>query len=312
MRSSLLHRYKCTRIDELHTEHANVLRQMTDLDALRILILGDPGTGKSTVCRAVVNDYYGDDGRDDVLKISSLNDQGINFYRTDVRTFCQTKCSRAGKKKMVVLDDMDALVESGQQVFLSYMDSFSTLFVVTATMPSKIVPGLHSRLLTLKLSPFPTEFLLAELKRIAELEGLSIESADAANAVVTRSVGSMRAMLNYLEKIILLGKGLTQEIVDASCSSLDARILAEFSAAIELGNEYGAVDVLLAVHRDGYSVMDVLDAYFTFVKQSSHLSDARKYQIIRIISKYIVIFNQHEHAVEFIFCVHDLCTEPKK
>jgi DNA polymerase III delta prime subunit len=307
MRPSLLHRYRCTRLDELYTEHAPVLQSMTALDSLRVLILGDPGTGKSTVCRVLINEYYGDDGRDNVIHISSLNDQGIHFYRNDVRTFCQTTCSRAGKKKMVVLDDMDVLIESGQQVFLSYMDTFPrVLFVVTATTPVKIMPGVHSRLLTLKLEAFPEAYLHAQLRRVAAQEGLAVDPA-AATAVVARAGHSMRTLLNFLEKILLLGKGLTPDVVDACCSTLDGKLLEAFSAAVEARDEYGAIDVALEVHRDGYSVMDFLDAYFTFVKQAS-LPDARKYAIVRVLAKYIAIFNQHEHAIELIFCVHDLCS----
>jgi len=288
------------------TEHAPVLKQMAEFDSLRVLILGDPGTGKSTICRAVISEYYGDDVRDNVLHISSLNDQGIHFYRNDVRTFCQTTCSRAGKKKMIVLDDMDAMIESGQQVFLSYMDTFPRmLFVVTATTPVKIMPGVHSRLLSLKLASFPAAYLKDELLRIAAIEKLPVET-DSVDTVVARANRSMRVLLNYLEKFILLGKGVNQDTVDACCATLEGRILDSFNAAIEARDEYAAIDIVLTVHRDGYSVMDILDAYFTFVKQSP-LSDLRKYAIVRILAKYIAIFNQHEHAIELIFCVHDLC-----
>lgn len=307
MRPSLMRRHKCASLDELHTQHAPVLKRMVQLNSLRVLILGDPGTGKSTICRLVVKEYYGDEGGENVLHISSLNDQGIHFYRNDVRTFCQTTCSLLGKKKMVVLDDMDAMVESGQQVFLSYMDTFPrTLFLVTATNPLKIVSGVYSRLLSLKLAPFPPGYLRRELDRIAALEGLAVDP-DAADAVVSRAGHSMRTLLNFLEKIILLGKGLTSEVVDA-CSTLDVKLLESFSAAVEAGNEYEAMDVVVAVHRDGYSVMDILDAYFAAVKHAS-LPDSRKYEIIKVIAKYIAIFNQHEHVIELLFCIHDLCSD---
>ena len=279
---------------------------MTELDSLRVLILGDSGTGKSTICRNLIHTYYGVN-HEDVMQISSLNDQGIHFYRNEVRTFCQTT---SVKKKMIVLDDMDAMVESGQQIFLSYMDAFPRiLFVITATCPVKIIQGIHSRLLTLRLDPFSNTYLREELTRISKLEGLEVDDA-AADLLVTRASNSMRTMMNCLEKIILLGKGLTRDTVDA-CSTLDSRVVEAFSEAIEKRDEYEAVDLVLGIHRDGYSVMDILDAYFHYVKHSS-LSDVRKYDIVRVIAKYIAIFNQHEHVIELIFCVHDLCVKEEE
>ena len=306
MRPSLLHKYTCASINELETEHASLLRTMVSVDCVRVLLIGEPGTGKSTICRVLLHDYYGDIDTDNVMHISNLSDQGINFYRNDVRTFCQTTCSLVGKKKTLVIDDMDTLAEAGQQVFLHYTDTFPRVnFIVTATTTTKITSGMNSRLLCLKLQPFTPVFLRRELDRIARLEGVKMDS-DAADIIVARSGRSMRMLLNYLEKIILIGGGLTREIVDR-CSNIDSRYLDTFNEALERKDEYVAMDVVLMLHRDGFSVMDILDAYFTYVKLCS-LSDARKYVIIRILAKYIIIFNQlHEHAIELIFCVHDLC-----
>lgn len=302
---SILHRYKCNRMEDLYTEHSPILRAMVSIDCIRVLILGDPGTGKSTICRVLLNEYYEtiDNSRDNVLHISNINDQGIQFYRNDVRTFCQTNCF--GKKKTIVIDDIDCMADSGQQVFINYLDLFPKInFIVTAT--SKIAAGIHSCLVCLRLSPFQNEYLQRELERIAQIENIVVEE-NAGAIVVSRSSGSMRILLNNLEKISLLGRGLTREVVDACCSNIDARILGAFCDAIETKREYDAIDIVLSIQRDGFSVMDILDAYFTYVKQCK-LTDERKYAIIRVLTKYIAIFNQvHEHAIELIFCVHDLC-----
>ena len=304
---SMLHRYRCNRIDDLYTEHSPILRAMISVDCIRVLILGEPGTGKSTICRVLLTEYYetSDNGRDNVMHISNISDQGIQFYRNDVRTFCQTNCF--GKKKTIVIDDIDCMADAGQQVFINYLDSFPKInFIATATATSKIASGIHSCLVCLKLYPFPDAYLQRELVRITQIENIPVD-ADAVSIVVSRSYRSMRILLNNLEKIRLLGRGLTREVVDACCSNIDARILDAFSDAIETNREYDAIDVVLSVQRDGFSVMDMLDAYFTYVKQCE-LTDVRKYAIIRVLTKYIAIFNQiHEHAIELIFCVHDLC-----
>ena len=52
--------------------------------------------------------------------------------------------------------------------------------------------------------------------------------------------------------------------------------------------------------------MDILDSYFSYIKQSK-LSDETKYRVIKIICKYITIFNLvHEHDIELIFLTKEL------
>jgi len=49
----------------------------------------------------------------------------------------------------------------------------------------------------------------------------------------------------------------------------------------------------------GYSVMDILDNYFLFVKMTPLLSEDEKYAVISVICKYIAAFhNIHEDEIE--------------
>ena len=60
-----------------------------------------------------------------------------------------------------------------------------------------------------------------------------------------------------------------------------------------------AIKILYDIHDKGYSVMDILDNYFLFVKNTHLLSEEYKYDIIPIICKYITVFhNIHEDEIE--------------
>ena len=72
----------------------------------------------------MIREYYQEPEQDNVLYINSLKEQGINYYRNDVKTFCQTCSSVKGKKKFIVLDDIDLINEQSQQVFRNYIDKY--------------------------------------------------------------------------------------------------------------------------------------------------------------------------------------------
>jgi len=305
MKLSFLMKYRCNSFDDLCTAHAGVLRAMVAKKYGRIMLMGEPGTGKSTIVEVLLNEIYSGKNRSEaVLRISTLLDQGIQFIRNDVKTFCQTCSSHI--QKTLVLDDFDTLPESSQRLFLNYMDCYPCVhFIVTATCPSKLTDGLDSRLILFKLTPFPKSFLRSEAERIAISEHIPYESG-ALDTLVQHCGSSVRTMLNAMEKLALLG-GATESTVLGNCIHIDMHALHKFTRLVETLQELDAIDVLYGIYESGFSVMDILDTYFIFIK-TSEMEEARKYAILKIVAKYITIFNTvHEHGIELLFFVHELC-----
>jgi DNA polymerase III delta prime subunit len=308
MKETFLTRYAPKTLAEFGT-HV-VVRELMRVDMLRLLIVGGPGTGKSTLARLVASEYYTGctNVKENVLVINCLREQGIQYYRTEVRCFCQTTSTTTPKrKKMILLDDLDLITEQGQQVFLNCIDKYGgrVHYVATASTPQKIIECIHSRLLCVKLPHFSNEFILGVLRKVAAAEEIAVDP-EVELDIVRRSSASLRQMLNYLEKFKLLGLRVTAEVAESCCTNIHDRVLEAFTADVLCGNLPGAIAQIHAIYQDGYSVMDILDAYFSFVK-SATLSDEQKYKFIKIICKYIVFFNQlHEHQIELSFFTADL------
>ena len=301
----MLHRYRPMSIDDLNTPHATLYRSLVSLGSIHLLILGGPGSGKSTTSRILIREYY-EEADPDVLYISNLKEQGMNYYRNDVKCFCQTTCTVPSKKKTVAIDDLDTISELGQQVFLNFLDKYgkSTQFIATACQASKVIVGLHSRLLCIQLHPFSHEYLERILVRIATQEGVVLDQTE--SFIVARSQNSVRNLINYIEKFKVLGKEVTRDVVNACCTNIDGGELDAFLTAVMKHDTRDAITRAFKMVESGYSVMDVLDAIFLYLK-SSTLPDSIRYGMTRAICKYIVIFNQvHEHTLELAFFVNDM------
>lgn len=82
----------------------SVLNTLIQMDNLNILFIGDICSGKTTFVNAIIKEYYSNytsnEYNDNILHINSLKEQGINYYRNDVKTFCQTCSSIKNKKKL--------------------------------------------------------------------------------------------------------------------------------------------------------------------------------------------------------------------
>jgi hypothetical protein len=68
-----------------------------------------------------------------------------------------------------------------------------------------------------------------------------------------------------------------------------------------------AIQIIQGIFEYGYSVIDILDYFFTFVKSTQKLSEDQKYKIIPILCKYITIFhNIHEDSIELALFTNEI------
>ena len=286
-----------------------LLQTLIGIDSLHVMLLGGAGTGKTTICNLILKEYYkGHVESANVLYINSVKEQGVQYYRTEVRIFCQTTSTVAGKRKTIVLDDMDVISEQGQQVFLTGLDNYGHMvnYIVTCSCQHNLIESIHSRLICVQLNTFSPDYMRQLLASIAKIENVRI-TEEAQNMIILRCNSSVRTLINYVEKFKLLEEEITEEVVAQCCSTIQESYLGKLMQHVLDKNLKEGLKVVRAVSEDGYAVMDILDAFFTYLKLYSGIDDILKYKMTKIISKYICIFNQiHEHSVELLFFVNEL------
>ena len=81
----------------------DVLRMLINMNIPNILLIGDHGSGKTSMLDAIVREYYNCDhtNTNNILYINNLHEQGIQYYRTEVKIFCQIPSTITGKKKKI-------------------------------------------------------------------------------------------------------------------------------------------------------------------------------------------------------------------
>ena len=300
---------------ETDNELIDILYTLINMNNLNVLFIGDIGSGKTTFLNAVIKEYYMGftygQYQDNILHINSLKEQGINYYRNDVKTFCQTTSSIKGKKKIIVLDDIDIINEQSQQVFRNYIDKYShnVHFISSCSNSQKVIESLQSRFIIIKIKPLQRHNLDKIMDKIIANESITI-NLEAKEFILNVCNNNPKILINYMEKFKLLNEPIDLLLANNVCTNISFYMFEEYTELLKNNNLVDAIKLFYNIYDKGYSVMDILDNYFLFIKNSTCLSEDEKYKIVPYICKYITVFhNIHEDEIELALFTNNVIKE---
>lgn len=307
-------KYQPKKIDDFEFDEnlKQLFINMVLMDNLSLMIIGNSGSGKTTLINVLINEYYKNINKNDinnnVMIINTLKEQGIQYYRNEVKTFCQIPSTIKKKKKIIVLDDIDLINEQSQQVFRNCMDKYShnVHFICSCINTQKVIESIQSRMINIKLTSLTKDNLKKIFNKIKNNEKFIIDD-DSENFILDISNSSIRILINYMEKIKLINTTIDFELVKKLCTNINFNEFNDFLHSCMENNLNKAVSIILNIFEKGFSVIDILDNFFIFIKMNSKLSETHKYELIKLLCKYITIFNNiHEDEIELCLFANNI------
>jgi len=306
--------------EQTPNEHqtAFILRTLMEIDDMNILLIGGSNAGKTALLYALVREYYGlNKGvaipESNILCINNLKEQGIQFFKNEMKTFCQSHCSIYGKKKIVLIDDIDTVNKQSQQVFRNYIDKYRSHIhlIASCSNTQKVIESLQSRLHMIRIHPPSESQIRLLMEHIIQEESLDLDESSR-DYLMERSNSSIRTVIHYLEKIAIFresGVVLSRDVCESLCSTISFQEFEKYTRAVKSGNLQDAVHILYSIYDYGYSVIDILEYFFAFIKKTPLLSEDEKYETIPLLCKYITTFhNIHENSIELALFTNNWMT----
>jgi DNA polymerase III delta prime subunit len=303
-------KYKPYYINDFCTsdQFKNVLHSLIEIDDVNILVSGGTCTGKTSLLHAIIRNYYGIQKtqtfpENNILFINNLKEQGISYFRSEMKTFSQSRCSIYGKKKLVIVDDLDMVNEQCQQVFRNYIDKYKSNinFVSVCSNVQKVIESIQSRVHILHIDKPSIDQIRSIMQRIIKQENLCL-SLDAQNYLLHTCDYSIRELITMLEKIWILvdsSQNVDLEQCSKIISTISSKHFENYITCLQNNQLVEAIHVMHGIYEYGYSVIDIFDFFFSYVKSSSLLTETEKYRLIPSLCEYITYFhNIHEDEIE--------------
>ena len=279
-----------------------MLRSMLARSALRVVIAGDSGSGKSALIRVLEHTYYGGPApAGAVHRINAHDDKTVGRQRDELASFCR---GRTKEMKMVVMDDAEQVAPALHQAMRSQIDAHgqNVMFVCACTQPQRVSRALRARLLAVQTRRLNESGMQELFRRVCAAENMHV-STDAEQYLLEASGRSARTLLQHLGKLLLHGGAVDLDLAQACCSSVHPSRLIKFTHACRIPDGgISAARELYSLFDSGHSVMDLLDAYFAHIKVTE-LDDDERFPIIRLIANGIKCFydEQDDEIVLAVF-----------
>ncbi len=275
----------------------SLIRTLIEIDDINILFVGNICSGKTILLNIIIREYYelNDDEaipENNILYINNLKEQGISFFRSEMKTHSQSRSNIFGKKKMIVIDDIDLINEQSQQTFRNYIDKYkkNIHFISVCTNIQKVIKSVQSRLHIIKIEQPTDKQLMVLYETIVIQEKLDI-SDDAKEFLIRYCNKSYRSLLNQMEKMFILGRHIDISLCKMLCSEINYNHFEIYIQHLRDKKLHLAINILYDISSLGYSVVDIYDYLFTFIKDTAHLNENEKYLLIPLFCDYITIFH---------------------
>ena len=252
-----------------------------------MILVGPPGTGKTTSIMALAHELLGDNFKKATLELNASDDRGIDVVREKIKSFATLKIPLPpGKHKIVILDEADSMTESAQQAMRIIISDYSstTRFALACNDSTKIIEPIQSRCSMLRFAKLKPDEIKARLHKIISIENIPFEPKGV-DALIETSEGDMRYALNNLQSTFVGFGKVTHDNVYKIVDIPKPEMLLNIINCLQNGNMQQALDNVDLLIDDGYTALDIVNVIGKIIQEIKGIEDKTRFEMLKEVSK---------------------------
>lgn len=181
-------------VGNFKTKLRNYLKMPNSMPSF-IFYSRSPGTGKTTLAKAIINELGCD-----YIMLNSSDDRKLDVVREKIKVFVRSQSSKKGVKKCVFLDEFDGMLSPTQNALRNVIEQYSSnaFFILTCNSIERIIEPIQSRCVTIDFNKPDKSEIIKRLKDICRLESISATDNELVE-LVRQEYPSIRNMLIILQ-----------------------------------------------------------------------------------------------------------------
>jgi replication factor C small subunit len=174
------------------------------------LFCGDPGIGKTSTARAIVNEMNdGIDSRFNLIELNAGKERSIDKIRDQVIEFCLSPYVSKTKYSFIIMDECDHLTLEAQGCLRGIMESKkdNIIFILITNNIHSIMEPLRSRCLIFAFKPLEGIEFHEGITKVSTFLGIEIDS-ESIEALRYHTSGDLRNATHCLEQLSAFKKSI--------------------------------------------------------------------------------------------------------
>ena len=286
-----IEKYRPSLLDDVvgNTEIVAQLRTIAKNGNLpNMILVGPPGTGKTTSMMALAHEILGENFRKATIELNASDDRGIDVVREKIKAFATQKIPLPpNKHKIVILDEADSMTDSAQQAMRIIISDYSstTRFALACNDSTKIIEPIQSRCSMLRFAKLKPEEIKERLSKIIELEKIPFDDGGI-QALIDTSEGDMRYALNNLQSTFVGFGKVTKDNVYKIVDIPKPEALMEIVTLCQNGHLDSAIGNVDKLLDDGYGALDIINVISKIIQEKKDIRDKTRFNILKEISQF--------------------------